>query len=274
MLSKAIVVYKPVNECLTLTKRAVSTLRRSGIETDAISVDDLPYSRKNEVRYDLVISIGGDGTFLRSVHELVKDEDQLVYLYPCGRRNFFYEKPELPIEEALQNVLEGKHVVELIPVYRVSYENTHFPFLNDVVIVNSNLGKTGKYVVDISSSGLKSSYRVEGDGIIISTPYGSSGHNLSAGGPLVVPQLEALVLTHLSPMTLGFPSIVIPASAKVTVRVQGVFNLYSDGIYLKSLERGSTVEVTRDRGYIRVARINPCRDILDIVIKQRSHHAG
>lgn len=271
MFNRAVLIYKPVRECLTMVKSALNTLRGANIEVDVVSVDDISSRSEDSLYYDLIVPVGGDGTFFRSVHTFIKDENQLVYPYPCGRRNFYYERPEFPIEKALELVLKGEYSVELIPLYRLLYDSRYFSFINDAVIVSANLGKTGRYVVEIASSPFMSRYTLESDGLVIGTAHGSSGHNLSAGGPLIIPQLDVLVITHLNPMSLGFPSIVVPGSSRIVVELYGVFNLYADGIFLMTLERGGRIEVARDQMYVRVARVGSLRDFVNIVIRQRGY---
>lgn len=274
MVSKAVIVYKPVRECLAIVKSALGILRGANVEVDVVSVDDISPVSKENLYYDLIVPIGGDGTFFRSVHAYIKDENQLIYPYPCGRRNFYYEIPDVPVQRALELVLKGEYIVELIPMYRLVYSDGHFSFINDTVVVSANLGKTGRYAVEISSSWFRSRYTLEGDGLIIGTAHGSSGHSLSAGGPLILPQLDVLVITHLNPMSLGFPSIVVPGTSKISIELRGVFNLYADGVFLKTLERGSMIEILHSQKHARVARVGSIRDFVNIVIKQRGYLGG
>lgn len=268
----ALVMYKPTTECVEIAKTASSILKLHGIEVEVLSADDVVPSLKytaREFHKALVVVVGGDGTFFKAAHLFAKSKDHIIYPYPCGRRNFYYEKPVESVEKVLEAIISGNYATELIPLYELRYGDNAFLFVNDAVLVSSNLGKVGTYTVSISSPLCKSKYSFEGDGIIISTSYGSSGHNLSAKGPLVIPEIEVLVITHLNPMQLGLPSIVVPSSARISIEVQSVSHVYADGTYLKTVGKGDIVEVLRSSSYVKVARIGSYRNFIELVMKSR-----
>ncbi len=268
MVSSAIVVYKPTQECIDLVRPVLKVLKESGIEVYVCSVDDL-VAVENGKKYELIISIGGDGTFLKSTQLLVKNWDQIIYPYPCGRRNFYYEKPVAPIDESLRRVLRGEYFIEEIPRYILSHGNGAVYFINDVLVVSTDLGKTGKHEVEISHEMFKSKYLLEGDGVLVSTSYGSAAHNLSAGGPLVLPSLRVLVVKHLNPMYAGFPPLVLPGSSRISIRVLNDHELYADGSFVRILKKREVATIEPSEFGVRVARFSTVRDFVLKALERR-----
>lgn len=271
--NKAIIVYKPVNECIKLVESAIIELKRHNVEVFVLTVDDI--SSVKEIpptdlgAVDLVVSIGGDGTFMRSAKAF--SSECFVLPYPCGRRNVYYES-ELPsVDSAIRDVLRGLFFLEFLPKQSVCYEQKCAYFLNDVVVVSTDLGKVSKYTIEITSLPTKSCLTFEGDGVIISTAGGSSGHNLSARGPMVTPTLETLVITPINPLQVGITSIVIPAFAKVSIRVKNRAYVYIDGDLFLVLERNSSIDLPGRLSYVKVIRLKAFRDPIRAVFETRKH---
>lgn len=177
---------------------------------------------------DLIIVLGGDGTMI-STARLIGDRQVLVLGINYGSLGYL---TEFRIEEmfpALETILAGEYEIDS----RVMLRAGHFRndellaggrVLNDVVINKAALARIIE--IDVTLNGqFVNSFR--SDGLIVSTPTGSTAYNLSAGGPIVYPSMNAVVLTPICPFTLTNRPIVIPDSAEIELKLiddnEGVF---------------------------------------------------
>lgn len=271
--NRAVVIYKPVQDCMIIANTASKLLKSHNVETYMFTVDDLPGIKsllsESFSKVDLVLSIGGDGTFIRSAR--LFSPGSLILPYPCGRRNVYYEQSLPGIDNVLKDVLEGSFVVEYIPLCGICHRDKCAYFLNDAVIISSDLGKVSKYAVEIKSPLVNSTLVYEGDGLIISTASGSGGHNLSAKGPLLMPLLEALIITPINPLQLGLSSIVVPLYSRVFIKIRNNAYLYTDGDLFEELKREDSVEIGGFQDYIKVIRLKPVRDPVRAVFEPRRY---
>ena len=170
---------------------------------------------------DFVVSLGGDGTLLDTV-TLVQDKGIPVLGINYGSLGYITEFRIEELYDALDTVLVGNYQLDK----RVTLDVTHTRngkelsknrVLNDVVINKAALARIiniettldGLYVNDFRA-----------DGLIISTPTGSTAYNLSAGGPIVFPSMNAVVITPICPFTLSNRPIVVPDSAEIELRLK------------------------------------------------------
>lgn len=275
MFESAVIVYKPVDVCLEKARSISRLLNSQGIETSVITVDDLPHVEKtgtggNCPEIDLLVSVGGDGTFLRSVRTFISSGGgPLILPWACGRRNAFYEYHSLSVEKVVEIIMGGNFFVELLPRLSVCYSDKCTYFLNDVVVVSTNLGKVSTYSIEVLSPMVRSGYSFEGDGVVVSTSPGSSGYNLSARGPLLAPLTEAIVVTYLNPLQLGMPALVLSPLAKVKVLARNESYLYVDGDLLAVLKKNDSIVITNGFNYIKVIRLSAFRDVMRVAIEHR-----
>ncbi|MEM4717146.1 MAG: NAD(+)/NADH kinase [Desulfurococcaceae archaeon] len=267
--SKALIIYKPVEKCFTLASESTVYLRSHGVNVLALTVDDLSHTyglKTIESDIDLVISIGGDGTFIRASKLLLKP---LILPYPCGRRNTYYEYGLPSIEEVLNRVLSSRFYLEFIPLYQICYGSNCSMFINDAVIVSSDLGKASKFSIKVKTHDIDSDIFIEGDGLIISTMHGSSGHGLSAGGPLTASISNVLILNYINPIQLSSPSLVIPGFSVLEIVNRNNALLYVDGDHVGNLDKNTNIIVNHGLRCVKVIRFNPTRDIWRSVLEPR-----
>ncbi|MEM1815958.1 MAG: NAD(+)/NADH kinase [Desulfurococcaceae archaeon] len=270
---KVVVVYKPIDKCMSIAEKAAREFKQRGIEVFTLTVDDISTPRGTFFSgledADLVVSIGGDGTFMRSAKAFSRVS--LILPYPCGRRNVYYEH-ELPeIGDVVESALGGSFYLEFLPMPSACHDQKCASFLNDLVVVSTDLGKVSKYTVEITSPLIRTTLTFEGDGVIVSTAGGSGGHNLSARGPLITPLLEALTVTPINPLQVGVTSMVIPAFANVSIKVRNRAYAYLDGDLFSVLERDDSVDLPGNLGYVKVIRLKPFRDLMRAVFESRRH---
>ena len=182
---------------------------------------DLPVVDRQEfcARVDLIIAIGGDGTLLGAARS-IGTRDVPILGVNLGRLGFLTEVNRDEMEDCLDRMLSGELNVESrmrldVSVFRDEEEVAKYLALNDVVVTRKALSR----MVDLETfaDGLKVA-TYHGDGLIISTPTGSTAYSLSAGGPILLPSLEAIVLNPICPHSLNQRPLVIPEQMEVEVR--------------------------------------------------------
>ena len=177
---------------------------------------------------DLIIVIGGDGTFLRAAQSFAPAKVPMVGVNR-GNLGFLTRIETNAIQSYLERILAGDYKIEerlLLEVTSSTMLQQHHyePFLalNDVVIKTNHPSQMARMLLYIDDAPVAS---YDADGLIISTPTGSTAYNLAAGGPVMAPDVPALVITPICPHSLSTKPIVVPTS--VTLRIESVKrNLY------------------------------------------------
>ena len=209
-------------------------------------------------RYDLVIVLGGDGTLL-SIARSVGDGAPILGVN-LGRLGFLTELSRRELYPCMVRILAGDYRVEEralldIELRRAGGDVTRYRAFNDVVIAKSALAQIIELELTIDGH-LMARYR--SDGVILSTPSGSTAYNLSAGGPIVYPGLPVTVITPICPHTLSQRPIVVPDSEPLEVRLQTqrqeVF-LTVDGQEGDRLAYRDTLVVERSSTSVRLVRM-------------------
>lgn len=169
---------------------------------------------------DIVIVLGGDGTMLRTTYAL-GDRDVLVVGINLGTLGFLTEVEPQNLYEALERLITGDFEVEermliLGSVYRDGEEVIHSGALNDIVVSRAGFPRIICLQIKVNNR-LLDVY--EADGVIIATPTGSTGYNLSAGGPIVSPKADLIIVTPISPHSLSTKSIAFSADDTIEIEV-------------------------------------------------------
>jgi len=168
----------------------------------------------------LALVLGGDGTFL-SAARLVEGSDQLLLGINLGSLGFLTELSLDEMDAHLPGILAGNYEIE----ERIRLEAHHvrgtetigqYQALNDVVIHKGNLARL--IDLEVFIDGQKAT-TIRGDGLILSTPTGSTGYSLAAGGPILEPSLEALVVTPMCPQCLSARPIVVRPERMIQVKM-------------------------------------------------------
>jgi NAD+ kinase len=208
---------------------------------------------------DLVVVLGGDGTLLSVARNLAGDAPILGV--NLGTLGFLTEINRSELYPSMVQVLQGHFETEersLLDVeLRRDGEPTHrYRVLNDAVVAKSALSR----IIEISlrvDDHLVARYR--SDGVIISTPTGSTAYNLSAQGPILFPRLAVMVLTPICPHTLSLRPLVVPDSSRVEVTLETQREevyLTLDGQEGTTLGFGDCVRATRSEKTARLVRIS------------------
>jgi len=217
---------------------------------------------------DLVVVLGGDGTLI-SVARLVGNREVPILGVNLGSLGFLTEITLDELYPALESCLSGDYRVSERMMLRASIERdgeeiqTH-RVLNDVVINKGALARIVDLETTVSGSYLTT---FKADGLIISTPTGSTGYSLAAGGPIVHPALECLVVTPICPHTLTNRPIVVDAGATVTVTLKSAHEdvfVTLDGQVGMELKPGDVVRVRRAEHRTRLV-ISRSKDYFEVL---------
>jgi len=169
---------------------------------------------------DWVAVLGGDGTLLGAARKVGRYGMPILGIN-IGGLGFLTEIPLKRLYEDMEKLIAGEIDIETrlmlqAKVIRDNKEKCFFSALNDVVINKGALARIIDLRVSIDNRFL-TTFRA--DGLIISTPTGSTGHNLSAGGPIVYPDLEALIATPICPFTLTHRPIIVPDTSTIEIKM-------------------------------------------------------
>jgi NAD+ kinase len=251
---------EPVFETETALLTSAAAGRR------AASRDDLP------ALVDLLLVLGGDGTLLAMADRVSQSGRDLPILgVNFGHLGFLTEInfPELfpLLEAAVKGTATIEHRLILrARVLRLDRCVAEYMALNDVVITRGTLSRIIDLAVTVGGTFVA---RFNADGLIIATPTGSTAYNLSAGGPILHPGVDALVITPIAPHTLSNRPIVVPASAPVLVTASAndpdqEVVLTLDGQIGLTLEPGDSVETVRHDVPVRLVKA-PTHSYFDVL---------
>jgi NAD+ kinase len=166
-----------------------------------------------DMKTDFVITIGGDGTILRTCINIPKPEPPILAVN-MGVRGFLTEVEPKDACSAMDRILKGEFKIEKCSKLVAYADGETLPdALNDVVVSGAEPAKI--LYMQISKEG-QPIMKCEADGLIVSTQTGSTGYSLSAGGPVLDPLVDAIVLTPICSLTT-FRSMVFPANSKITI---------------------------------------------------------
>lgn len=224
------------------------------------------YTDQNQIPTDTecILVLGGDGTLLHASRDLV-DRDIPMLGINMGTLGFLAEIDRNSIKDALDSLLEDRYTIEERMMLEGEVYHQNRKILEDIALNDVVLGRTGKLrVIDFNvfvNGVFLCSYSA--DGIIFSTPTGSTGYNLSAGGPVVMPDASLIVMTAIAPHTLNSRPVILPDQVEVMVEVGIVRNaipdcadVIFDGDSTLNLNPGDRVMVRKSGKRIRLVKLN------------------
>ena len=208
---------------------------------------------------DALLTLGGDGTLLRGARMLDGHEVPILGVN-MGRLGFLTCCPADQLETSLMRFARGDYTIEdrmLLHACVIGAdrrERAGWQALNDVVVHKGGFARVVSLRVAVDDE-LIASYAA--DGVVISTPTGSTAYSLSAGGPVMVPTLETLIVTPVSPHTLAIRPVVLPATSRVTVQAEGALEelmVTVDGQVGATFGVGDTLSVSRGNRAVKIVR--------------------
>ncbi len=222
------------------------------------------FSEEIEEDVDCIIVLGGDGTIIQAADSVCGLGIPILGIN-LGTLGFLAEIEKQQIWTALDSLFEDNYSIEeriMLHGSLVEGENVESLgiVLNDIVISRSNFSRIINISIYVNGE-LADSYR--GDGVIVSTPTGSTGYSLSSGGPVVKPDADILVITPICPHTLGARSIIVSSGDAVRIQInenkqpneEGAVAVL-DGRPAGELKAGSSIHITKAHEKTRMLKIN------------------
>jgi NAD+ kinase len=268
MIRVAIVCKPQKEELARLLPELIAWLRQHGYEplldieggqytSDAPAVNraDLPSWEPG-----LVIVLGGDGTLL-SVARIFAGSGTPILSVNLGFLGFLTEVRLADLYSTLESWCDGCHSIDArvmlhAALWREGAIHSTYEALNDVVVTKGDIARMGEFAVELDG---KSVARFRADGVIVSTPTGSTAYTLAANGPILTPDVDAMVVTPICPHLLTLRPIVVRGDAFLTVRVEGIPNqalLTVDGQKAVILELGDEVRCQRSSCTVNLIRMS------------------
>ena len=195
---------------------------------------------------NILISLGGDGTFLNTVRLLGKKQIPVLGVN-LGSLGFMAEVSPDEIENFIDDIETGNYkIIDLCVIQAKSGNGRTLNAINEIVIDKSNSIR----VIELEIQ-YKNEYVVNflADGVLISSPTGSTGYSLSAGGPIISPYSKVLLITPICPHTMNFRPIVVPDDGKIIIKVKSKENF-------RITVDGHTSIIFRNKGEFTVSRAN------------------
>ncbi len=269
------IIVKPRLEAAEVLRELFSYLKKRNVEvfldkeTASVIGESSPH-QKSDIpgKVDVIAVLGGDGTLL-SVARLIGCQDVPIFGINLGSLGFLTEATLEELYPTLDRVIEGKiHYDERMmltaAVVRHGEKISHFTVLNDIVINKSALAKIidmeayidGKHIANFKA-----------DGLIISTPTGSTAYNLAAGGPIVHPNMHSIILTPICPHILTNRPVVIMDNSRIEIVLKSMdtqVHLTLDGQVGFSLQGEDVIRIEKAACTIKLISV-PGKNYFDVL---------
>ena len=242
-----IIINTSKNESLSLSKQIADFLQKKDISCEFLSFDgfaeDKPFKD-----YDFVITLGGDGTVLYAARNCV-EYDVPVFPVNLGQFGFMSSVQQNEWQQSLELFLSGKapsqdRCMLKATLYRDGKLQGQQLALNDIVISAKHTARTVAMDLLFDSDHL---CKLKSDGVIICTPTGSTAYSASAGGPIVDPGMDALVMTPINSFSLSSRPIVLRPDGILTINIQPCrtkeIRMLADGLEPVKLMEGDKIEI-------------------------------
>lgn len=258
MLRIGIILHSKRQDALEYASRAIFFLQQHQVEVcaeDEFAADlcVTPFSQIE--KSDVLVSLGGDGTLLRGVQYALTWNAALLGIN-MGRVGFLTEVEPKDIEAALAAVIDMAYEIEERPVLQIAMEGKCWHALNDAVLSRGGSARltTINAWVDGDLAG-----RYAADGVIVATPTGSTGYSLSAGGPIIAPKVDCMVITPICAHTLQHRPTVVHGGARIVLELlpedAQTALLQVDGQSCAEMTSGMKVEIRMNSRPLRLIRL-------------------
>ena len=222
-----------------------SVLKISNIDIESFRCDTF---KSLDNSFDLLISIGGDGTILRAI-TYVKDLNIPIVGINTGRLGFLATIPMNTVEKALDEIFEGNYRISKRSLLAITVGEGEAVFdlnfaLNEITVSRKNTTSMISVETWLDDEYLTSYWA---DGLIVSTPTGSTGYSLSCGGPVIMPESDSFVLTPIAPHNLNARPLVISSNKIIKLKVCGREDehLVSLDSRIKTLPNNTTITIQK-----------------------------
>jgi NAD+ kinase len=268
--SRVLVVTHPLREDVAeLAEKLAAALRAAGVAVKICSGATQSLLRPDALRVgdevtgdtaDLVLALGGDGTVLRSA-KIAAAADVPLLGVNFGKVGFLAEAELGELETVVQRLLDGEYTVEERTALSVAATGTDGEAkvswaFNDIAVEKAEPARMLELFIEIDGTRIA---RYGCDGVLIASPTGSTAHAMSAGGPVVWPDVDALVVVPMNAHALFAKPMVVHSTSEIRIGVESVGTegaLIADGKELTRLTAGSTVTIRRSERPVKLVRMS------------------
>lgn len=265
-------------------KKTISFLTKEADRIQKIfkgDIKNLNFIAENELhsQSDLIITMGGDGTLIGVCRNITKSSPP-IFGVNMGHLGFITEFAKAEFFDQLEATLKGDFELTHLCLYQVEVfpktkEKPSFKgyFLNDAVVNNNQISRM--LTLSVESEG-EHIYNLAGDGLIISSPIGSTAYSLAAGGPIIHPSVNAITLTPICAHSLTHRPLVIPDHSNVVIkaaRADESIKLTLDGQQAVVLDSNDVIKVTKKKTKIVKLIKNPGRTYFRTLKDKFTHGA-
>ena len=219
---------------------------------------------------ELCIVLGGDGTMLQAARSIAYMDIPLIGIN-LGTMGFLTEVEESATDEALDKILNGEYEIEDRMMLRGAVEGKKDYSLNDIIVTRYQDVSTIGYNIYINDQFLCSYYA---DGLIVSTPTGSTGYNMSAGGPIIEPIANMILVTPVCPHTLNSRSLVFSPETRIEVELKSKRDgenqqaiVCFDGSGTLLMNTGDRIEIKKSKKTTKILRLGRV-SFLEVISKK------
>ncbi len=246
-MKKIGVVYRPeFKPAADLAKKVCSWIREKNVE--AVVGPRCPAIRgfkkvKDLTQVDFVVALGGDGTYLRGVAD-IKGESVPVLGVNMGSLGFLTSTRIEAVFTALDKALQNKMKVEKCTLLEAHFRGKKYLALNDFVLERGEWSQLINIEVHAGKSFVS---EIKADGVIVSTPTGSTAYNLAAGGPILSPGVNAITLTSVAPHSLTHRPMIFPGGVILRLKLKASdqrAHLIVDGLGCDELRAGDEISIS------------------------------
>lgn len=238
---------------LSIKERLCSALKKNNVEYTVYEKEKV--SSYNG--YNAIFVIGGDGTLLRRT-SFVIDKNIPIIGINAGKLGFLSEFAPENIDQCVELFVKNKLKKDVRNVLEIEYRNKKFYALNDVVLQRGYIeghGMTTEIQVSIDSNVTDI---INGDGIIVATPTGSTAYSLSAGGAILAPNVNAFIITPIAAHSFGERSIVYSSDSVCELKYLNCSTpmLFIDGKYIETLKNNENIVIKSSKETVTFLRLN------------------
>lgn len=214
---------------------------------------------------DFVVVIGGDGTLLRATKDIIKNKGVVVFAVNAGSLGFLTEIKMNEFEKTFEEYLKGDTNIEKRALLQLEIKGEKIDFLNEVVVSKKEISSK---IITVSLERENSKIvEYKSDGVIVATPTGSTAYSLSAGGPIVMTNIDAMIVTPIAPHNLTSRPIVLDTKKPVIISLKKGERgaIYIDGDIKKEIDEDEKIKISysdkelklvipKDRDYYNILR--------------------
>lgn len=228
---------------------------------DVIFDTDYDDMQKLSKGADVLVVLGGDGTILGAAREASVSGVPILGIN-LGNLGFMADVELENLEEALNAFLRGEFEIEsrfMIDacLEKTSGENVMLTALNDIVVTRASYQRMVDIDVRVDGDDLA---HYQGDGLVVSTPTGSTAYSMSAGGPIVDPGLDVCIITPVCPHTMSSKPVIVPGDAEIEIKFKSTFNdkamLTADGQAGIGLNEGDVIKIKGSEKTTRLIKLS------------------